>query len=248
MKEQCPVIMPKDEKGNTEINPQYVAFMQHMTIGRYPEELNLEKREAYVIQRHLQTSGIDIPVSDEWFATRNQRRILHACAEGARSYPELEEATGIGYEALRVHVKALRQNNIQVRLTRANNIALKDSPQENEDGNHIEPLSETDILFLQGIAEGKKAKDLGMSTNWDVADRIQHLRKRGIDFPTFREWKLTPGDRKVIVAIDNGAQNSFEISQMTGISNGDVASHVRKIKNLGIELKVKIQFRSKGNK
>jgi len=130
MKEKCPVILPPDKNGNTEINPVYVDYMQQVAFGTHYDELGLTMRESYRIQQHIIANGVDFPGSREWFVARTERKILHTIDEGSSTYPELVENTGLDYSSIRVHVKNMRRKGIEVTLRRANGI----ESQHNQEG------------------------------------------------------------------------------------------------------------------
>lgn len=109
MKEQCPVILPPDEKGNTQINPLYASVMHQITIGTFPEEMGLTQADIHRFVDILRRDGVDFPQTNDWFGTQYERRILHAFDEGATTYPALEIATGIGYESLKVYAHAIKK-------------------------------------------------------------------------------------------------------------------------------------------
>lgn len=130
MKEKCPVILPPDTKGNTEINPVFVSYMQYVAFGNYYGEMGLTRRESHKIQQHIIANGVDFPSSSDWFATRTQRTLLHAIDKGSHTYPQLIENTGLDYSSIRVHVKNMRKKGIEVSLKRAN----EKEPQNNQEG------------------------------------------------------------------------------------------------------------------
>lgn len=108
MKELCPVILPSDNR-NTEINPLYVAYMHQIAIGTRPDEIGLTEKENKQIVNNIKSTGIDFPVGGGWFAGPNQRKIIHALDEGAETYRDIEEKTGIPYNSVKVEVSALRK-------------------------------------------------------------------------------------------------------------------------------------------
>ena len=126
MKEQCPVIMPQDEKGNTQINPLYASVIHQITIGTFPEEMGLTQSDIHHFVEILRCNGVDFPQTNDWFATQIERRMINAFDQGATTYPALEIATGIDYESLKVHAhhirkphKGRREEGIPFQVTRS---------------------------------------------------------------------------------------------------------------------------------
>lgn len=110
-KEQCPVILPPDADGNTQINPIYEAYMGYITIGKRYDEMGLTLAENRKIVSKLKEAGVEFPKPHEWFASSNQRKIIHAVDEGAQTYAEIEKITGIPYDSIKTSAFELRKPN-----------------------------------------------------------------------------------------------------------------------------------------
>ncbi len=99
-------------------------------------------------------------------------------------------------------------------------------------------LSDCDLFLLEQWAIGTRKEELGLPyRSRNIIYRFQCLRDLGVEIPKLKEEGFPTGsERRILHALDEGAGNAREISEMTDIYYSCISVHIYNMRHKGLNI------------
>lgn len=147
---------------------------------------------------------------------------------GLATRRELSQRLNIDPENLKVQLSRLKTNR-KITIPFFSN---KSSLEQKE----VREIEEEDVILMQKITVGDVPEDVIERRR--TFDRINFLRKRGVDFPGSRDWDISEPKRKLLVLYQSGIREIHSLASLMDTSRNLIYVSIVRLNRKGYDLSV----------